>query len=112
MNEYYEQTKRTGGVLGGGLFEDEIETHIKASLPDHPCDQSHKRGGVRNPQSRYPCLLPAIDSPKIENLLGRKFQLIRSILFDKTAGANWAVLWHQDRTIAVKEKREVDGFGP
>ena len=91
MNEYYEQTERTGGVLVGGLFEDEIETHIKASLPDHPCDQSHRRGGVRNPESRYPCLLPAIDSPKIENLLGRKFQLIRSILFDKTAGANWAV---------------------
>src|SRR5258708_167808 len=30
----------------------------------------------------------------------------------KTADTNWAVAWHQDRTIAVRERREVAGFGP
>jgi hypothetical protein len=37
---------------------------------------------------------------------------VRVLLFDKTPAANWAVPWHQDRTIAVKARHEVAGFGP
>ena len=37
---------------------------------------------------------------------------MRAILFDKTAAANWALPWHQDRVIAVRERIEVEGFGP
>ncbi|MFD2264199.1 phytanoyl-CoA dioxygenase family protein [Lacibacterium aquatile] len=37
---------------------------------------------------------------------------MRAVLFDKSAASNWALGWHQDRTIVVKERREVDGFGP
>lgn len=33
-------------------------------------------------------------------------------MFDKTAEANWVVAWHQDRTIAVRGRVEVEGFGP
>ncbi|WP_376707178.1 phytanoyl-CoA dioxygenase family protein [Bradyrhizobium japonicum] len=35
---------------------------------------------------------------------------VRAILFDKTAATNWALGWHQDRTIAVKARVPVDGF--
>lgn len=37
---------------------------------------------------------------------------VRAILFDKTAGANWRVTWHQDLTIAVRDRIETPGFGP
>lgn len=37
---------------------------------------------------------------------------VRAVLFDKTARRNWAVPWHQDRTIAVRQRIDVDGFGP
>jgi hypothetical protein len=37
---------------------------------------------------------------------------VRAILFDKSPAANWLVPWHQDVTIAVRERREVEGFGP
>jgi Phytanoyl-CoA dioxygenase (PhyH) len=37
---------------------------------------------------------------------------VRVLLFDKTPAANWAVPWHQDRTIAVKARHEVAGFEP
>ncbi|MBB4099739.1 phytanoyl-CoA dioxygenase family protein [Sphingomonas kyeonggiensis] len=37
---------------------------------------------------------------------------VRAILFDKSPGTNWALGWHQDRTIAVRERREAPGFGP
>ena len=37
---------------------------------------------------------------------------VRVVLFDKTADANWGVAWHQDRTIPVLKRIEVEGFGP
>src|SRR5688572_21644472 len=45
-------------------------------------------------------------------LLGRPASPVRAILFDKSEAANWALGWHQDRTICVAERREVEGFGP
>jgi len=45
-----------------------------------------------------------------ESLLGKKAKVVRAIFFDKTPNANWKVPWHQDLTIAVKEKRETEGF--
>jgi hypothetical protein len=45
-------------------------------------------------------------------LVGRDARPIRAVLFDKTAEENWALGWHQDRTIVVRERREVEGFGP
>ncbi len=35
---------------------------------------------------------------------------VRCVYFNKTNDANWAVPWHQDRVIAVKEKHEIDGY--
>ena len=36
----------------------------------------------------------------------------RAVMFDKTPDANWSVAWHQDRTLPVRARIEVDGFGP
>lgn len=37
---------------------------------------------------------------------------VRAVMFDKSPTANWSVAWHQDRTVPVRERREVEGFGP
>lgn len=37
---------------------------------------------------------------------------VRAILFDKTPGTNWALGWHQDRTVAVAARHDVPGWGP
>lgn len=34
----------------------------------------------------------------------------RMIVFNKTAETNWAVAWHQDRTIAVARRHDVPGY--
>jgi ectoine hydroxylase-related dioxygenase (phytanoyl-CoA dioxygenase family) len=44
------------------------------------------------------------------SVLGGECRPVRAILFDKTPGTNWALGWHQDRTIAVKQRVPVDGF--
>lgn len=44
--------------------------------------------------------------------LGPDARPVRAILFDKSAATNWSLGWHQDRTIAVKQRQDVAGFGP
>jgi hypothetical protein len=45
-------------------------------------------------------------------ILGDSCRPVRALLFDKSAATNWSLGWHQDRTIVVKERIEVPGFGP
>ena len=44
-------------------------------------------------------------------VLGTNARPVRAILFDKTPSLNWALGWHQDRTIAVRQRLEVPEFG-
>ena len=46
------------------------------------------------------------------SVLGAAAKPVRAILFNKSPKTNWSLAWHQDRTICVKEKRDVPGFGP
>ncbi|OAO02890.1 phytanoyl-CoA dioxygenase [Sphingomonadales bacterium EhC05] len=45
-----------------------------------------------------------------QKFLGRGALPVRAIYFDKSENNNWSLDWHQDRTIAVTERRDVDGF--
>ncbi len=48
----------------------------------------------------------------VGTILGSECFAVRGILFNKTPESNWKVVWHQDRTIAVRERRDVAQFGP
>jgi ectoine hydroxylase-related dioxygenase (phytanoyl-CoA dioxygenase family) len=59
-----------------------------------------------------PLLLPTGKIGRIAALvLGSNCHAVRAIFFDKSQTQNWALGWHQDRTICVKQRIEVDGFG-
>lgn len=45
-------------------------------------------------------------------VLGPDARPVRAVLFDKNDRADWALGWHQDRTIAVRAVAEAEGFGP
>jgi hypothetical protein len=45
-------------------------------------------------------------------ILGNNARPVRAILFDKTPDSNWYVTWHQDLSIPVKAKVEIEGYGP
>jgi hypothetical protein len=45
-------------------------------------------------------------------LLGRLARPVRAIAFDKSPHTNWALGWHQDRTINVAARADVAGYGP
>ena len=71
---------------------------------------------IRNLLDEAPGVRDLVWSPKIYDLaasiLGPNCFPVRGILFDKTPGANWRIIWHQDLSIAVRERRETPGFGP
>lgn len=67
---------------------------------------------VRHMRKKSPLFHQLAISRQLLDLLPGEMYPVRSILFDKTTEANWPVAWHQDLTIAVKEQKDVDGYGP
>jgi ectoine hydroxylase-related dioxygenase (phytanoyl-CoA dioxygenase family) len=66
---------------------------------------------VRHLRSRSEIFHRLAFSGSFTSLLPNDMIPVRSILFDKNATDNWPVAWHQDVTISVKEKVELDGYG-
>ena len=100
------------GVLGAAEVASLSRAVERAVGPQH----GHRRGGVRNILEVLPEARALADSGAVralvEPLLGRECFAVRGILFDKTPAAPWKVAWHQDLSIAVRGRREAEGFGP
>lgn len=47
----------------------------------------------------------------LRQLLGDNYFVVKSIYFDKPPSSNWYVSYHQDLTISVDKKLELNGFG-
>lgn len=95
-----------------------IPRHELAFLREE-CDrlqlkEGRPRAGLRDPLKESRSLDNVERTMRVfaRRLLGENALPVRSILFDKTPETNWDVVWHQDITIAVKERKDVDGFGP
>lgn len=105
-------------VQEGFLTELEVGELIDA-IERHQDGQSLLRNGrifaMRNLLD-LPGISELADLAKVRELaeavLGEKAFAVRGILFDKIAEANWKVPWHQDVTIAVRAREDVEGFGP
>lgn len=48
----------------------------------------------------------------ISEIFGDDFFVVKSIYFDKPEESNWFVAWHQDLTISVDKKIDIEGFSP
>ena len=72
--------------------------------------------GIRNLFNVVPFTRELANSSVCKSLvapiLGNNARVVRGVYFDKHKDANWKVAWHQDLTIAVRERIDVDGYGP
>ena len=72
--------------------------------------------GLRNADEKIESVRLLAESEEVRSLvqsiLNGEVQMVRAILFDKTPDKNWLVTWHQDKTIAVKQKQDIDGWDP
>jgi hypothetical protein len=98
-----EAFRRDGALLLAGLFDAARLEHLRMLPVDGP--------GVRLRDPGLPDLISPATAAASE-LLAAAARPVRAVLFDKTAAANWAVGWHQDRAIPVRGRIEVEGFGP
>lgn len=48
----------------------------------------------------------------IREIFGENYFVVKSIYFDKPEKSNWYVAYHQDLTISVDKKIELENFGP
>ncbi|OYY64616.1 phytanoyl-CoA dioxygenase family protein [Sphingomonas sp. 28-62-11] len=101
---------KDGAVLHAGAALS-ILSALEAELADVPPDLAGARLYNRAGLSALLDVTGPIGSLTAQ-MLGSDAHAIRAILFDKTAATNWALGWHQDRTIAVKERVDVAGYGP
>lgn len=71
------------------------------------------RAGVRNLIS-HPTVAALLHheglGTSLWSFVERELVAVKATLFDKTQESNWRVQWHQDRSIAVRERREVAGY--
>lgn len=47
----------------------------------------------------------------LKEIFGDKYFVVKSIYFDKPQTSNWYVSYHQDLTISVDKRQELNGFG-
>lgn len=95
--------QRDGALKLAGLFDERSLTRLAALPADRP--------GVRlTGGGLAEAIAPA--TAAASKLLAAAARPVRAVLFNKTPDTNWLVAWHQDRTIPVKARIDVEGFGP
>lgn len=70
-----------------------------------------RRGALREAVVQQVACCQAVRA-LVEPLLGAAAFAFRATLFDKSAAADWALAWHQDRMVPVVARTDAAGFGP
>lgn len=116
---YIEEIESNGYAVIQNLLDPRMVAELVDQLARIPRSNATKqRGdsyfGIRNLLSIAPFVHELACSPSVKSIVGpvagTEAQIVRGIFFDKTPEANWKVAWHQDLTIAVRNKREIAGF--
>jgi ectoine hydroxylase-related dioxygenase (phytanoyl-CoA dioxygenase family) len=119
LSHYSEEIEAKGfAIIPGVLDSKDIDRIIEQLRKVAPSDSTRQRGesyfGIRNLLSVVPALRDLPSSTAIRSLVdpiaGRQAQVVCGTFFDKTPEANWKVPWHQDLTIAVRQRKKVAGF--
>jgi len=103
-------------TAGWAVTDPVVDSATIAELRDcvAPLVQSG-RGGARNlldePRIATLATSPTL-RPFADAVLGEACFAVRALFFDKTAEANWKVVWHQDLSVAARERIDRPGYGP
>jgi ectoine hydroxylase-related dioxygenase (phytanoyl-CoA dioxygenase family) len=101
-----------GYLIVKQLFDAQTTDALKSAFAEADVARS-KRGeetfGARNVLT-IPEVQAIAQDTKLQALLGDDMRAVRGIFFDKPPGANWPVAWHQDLTLALRERRDTEGW--
>jgi ectoine hydroxylase-related dioxygenase (phytanoyl-CoA dioxygenase family) len=121
MPDYKKAIEKDGFALANNSVNSEMISRVIEELESIGDDEfvSQRAGkafGIRNLLNVAPAVarLAQCESIRalVEPIQGTGARVVRAIFFDKTPVANWKVAWHQDLTIAVRQRLQVEGYGP
>lgn len=108
-------------IINNVFTENEIENLI--SLIDNKTKNDSENSTFRKSEDLFairqfhkevPETIPFIFNEKLQNIIesifGKGFFITKSIYFDKPEKSNWFVAYHQDLTISVDQKIEIENF--
>ena len=82
---------------------------------EHICDHFDDTSATQRNFLSVPIVRELATSNQVREImdavLDTKCFAVRGMFFNKSQESNWKIVWHQDLTIAVRERREADGFG-
>lgn len=119
MRSLCEQLQQNGFALARAVLDDaaidQLQNDAEIALRSpSACNRRGSAYGLRNLFELMPAAWELAQSPRlldlVREILGPDAKPVKAILFDKTEQANWAVPWHQDLTIALKECKPVPGY--
>lgn len=108
----------TFAIDGYEILEDFV-SDADVSAINHDLDGysiAKGKGGIRHIDQKIETVHDLVSSQKMLRAACRYLSgapaVVRVILFDKTPDNNWQVPWHQDKTVAVSARVEIQGWGP
>ena len=121
MNHTTEINSEGFAIINNVYNDNEIEKLI--SLIEHITENKTESGTFRKSQDLFairqfhkeiPETLPFIFNQKLQDIIeatfGKGYFITKSIYFDKPEKSNWFVAYHQDLTISVDKKIEIENF--
>ena len=121
MHDFVDEITTRGFAVVENVIEGETVSNLLRELTNTRIDRgdSQRAGkafGIRNLLNVVPFTRDLANSVAcralVEPVLGSTARVVRGIYFDKHPDANWKVAWHQDLTIAVQQRVDIDGYGP
>ncbi|MBZ4041479.1 phytanoyl-CoA dioxygenase family protein [Flavobacterium hibisci] len=108
-------------IIDAVYDEDEIQklvSIIEYKTENNPEGATFRKSGdlfaIRQFHNEIPETLPLIFNQKLRDIIksnfGENYFITKSIYFDKPEKSNWFVAYHQDLTISVNKKIEVENF--
>ncbi|MBL0735497.1 phytanoyl-CoA dioxygenase family protein [Flavobacterium sp. GN10] len=108
-------------IINDVFTENEIENLIllidnktKNDSDNSTFRKSEDLFAIRQFHKEVPETLPFIFNEKLQDIIesnfGKGFFITKSIYFDKPEKSNWFVAYHQDLTISVDQKIEIENF--
>lgn len=104
---------RDGFAVFTELFSDSEMAAVAEELERSNLPRS--KAGIRHAM-RHHCVAALARDLRllgiVREFLGPQALPYRATLFDKSSVSNWLVVWHQDTALPLREKRDVQGWGP
>ena len=101
------ELERDGARHFPGAFDRQALSALDAVLAPLPPGRAGARLGAL--AGLLPLIEPADAIAKVA--LGPAARAVRALVLEKKDAGNWALGWHQDRVVAVRERRPAPGYG-